>query len=136
VETIVLIVHLLVALFLIGVVLLQRSEGGALGIGGGGVMSGRGAANALTRATSILAACFLSTSAILAVLLAGPDPDSSVLDRAPAGAADTDLGPQIPSEALDAMETDLEALTGGAESEQPEAEEAPPAAIPSAPLDE
>lgn len=55
--------HVLIVLALIGLVLIQRSEGGALGMGGGGggggFMSGRGAANALTRTTSILAALFL-----------------------------------------------------------------------------
>ena len=51
-ENVVLTVHLILALLLIGVVLLQRSEGGGLGMGGGsGVMTGRQAANALTRAT-------------------------------------------------------------------------------------
>lgn len=62
-------IHLLVALALVAVVLLQRSEGGALGIGGGGgFMSGRGAANLLTRATAVLAAVFFATSIILTVL--------------------------------------------------------------------
>lgn len=61
-------IHLLVALALVAVVLLQRSEGGALGIGGGGFMSGRGAANLLTRLTAILAAVFFATSIILTIL--------------------------------------------------------------------
>jgi preprotein translocase subunit SecG len=67
-QTLVLVVHLLIALALIAVVLLQRSEGGALGIGGGGagaMFSSRGAANALTRATAILAAAFFVTSITL-----------------------------------------------------------------------
>mgnify|MGYP001491236719 CR=1 FL=1 len=56
--TIILIIHLMLAVALVATVLLQRSEGGALGIGGGGdgFMTGRGAGNALTRATAILAA--------------------------------------------------------------------------------
>ena len=55
-ENVVLTVHLILALLLIGVVLLQRSEGGGLGMGGGsGVMTGRQAANALTRGTWIIA---------------------------------------------------------------------------------
>jgi preprotein translocase subunit SecG len=71
--TVILVIHVLIALALIGVVLLQRSEGGALGIGGGGgggggVLSGRGAANLLTRITAILAASFMATSMILAIL--------------------------------------------------------------------
>src|SRR5918911_41154 len=54
--TVLLVIHLMIAAALVGVVLLQRSEGGALGIGGGGggVMTGRGAANLLTRATAAL----------------------------------------------------------------------------------
>src|ERR1700761_9312865 len=53
------VIHLLLALAMVGVILLQRSEGGALGIGGGGgVMSGRAAGNLLTRATGILATGF------------------------------------------------------------------------------
>ncbi len=70
-QTVLIIIHLLIVLALIGVVLLQRSEGG-LGLGGGGgvsgFMTGRGQANALTRATAILAAAFFTTSMILAVL--------------------------------------------------------------------
>ncbi len=60
--TIVTIIYVFIVIALVGVVLLQRSEGGALGIGssgGGGFMSGRGAANALTRATSILGGLFI-----------------------------------------------------------------------------
>jgi preprotein translocase subunit SecG len=61
-----LIIHVLIALALIAVVLLQRSEGGALGIGGGGggaggFMTGRGAANLLTRSTAILGVAFFAT---------------------------------------------------------------------------
>jgi preprotein translocase subunit SecG len=72
-QTVLIIVHLLIVLALIAVVLLQRSEGG-LGLGGsgsGGVsgfMTGRGQANALTRATAILAAAFFTTSLILSIL--------------------------------------------------------------------
>ncbi|TIT37225.1 MAG: preprotein translocase subunit SecG, partial [Mesorhizobium sp.] len=52
-ETVLIVIHLMVVLALVGVVLLQRSEGGGLGIGGGsGFMTARGAANALTRATA------------------------------------------------------------------------------------
>lgn len=58
----------MIVLALVGVVLLQRSEGGALGIGGGGFMTGRGQANVLTRATAILAALFFATSLALTIL--------------------------------------------------------------------
>jgi len=58
-QTVLLVIYLMVVLALIGVVLIQRSEGGGLGIGGGsGFMSARGTANALTRTTAILATLF------------------------------------------------------------------------------
>lgn len=73
-STVILLIHVMIALALVGVILLQRSEGGALGIGGGGgaggggFMTGRGAGDALTRTTAILAACFFATSLILSIL--------------------------------------------------------------------
>jgi preprotein translocase subunit SecG len=82
---IVLVIHLLIALSLVGAVLLQRSEGGGLGIGGnsgggGGFMSGRGTANLLTRTTGILAACFFATSLVLAILASGSRQSGSIMD--------------------------------------------------------
>jgi len=69
--TFILVVHALIAIALVSVILLQRSEGGALGIGGGGgLMSARGAADLLTRATAILGSLFIVTSIALAVLAA------------------------------------------------------------------
>ena len=71
--TFILVIHALIALALCGVILLQRSEGGGLGIGGGnagGMMTARGAADLLTRSTTILAALFIGTSILLAVLAA------------------------------------------------------------------
>ena len=69
---IILTIHLLLAIGLVGVVLLQRSEGGALGIGGGGggggVLTGRAAGNLLTRTTAVLAAAFFVTSLSLAII--------------------------------------------------------------------
>jgi preprotein translocase subunit SecG len=67
-QTVLIVIHLMVVIALVGVVLLQRSEGGALGIGGGGFMTGRGQANVLTRATAILAALFFLTSLGLTLL--------------------------------------------------------------------
>ncbi|MFV0281821.1 MAG: preprotein translocase subunit SecG, partial [Rhodoblastus sp.] len=72
---------------LIAIVLMQRSEGGALGIGGGGggnFMSARGTGNVLTRTTAILAAAFFATSIILTVLTRYGDRPSSILDNVPA----------------------------------------------------
>jgi preprotein translocase subunit SecG len=67
---IILTIHTMIVLALVGVVLLQRSEGGALGMGGGGggLMSGRGAATALTRTTTVLAALFFTSSLVLALV--------------------------------------------------------------------
>lgn len=70
-QTVLLVVHLIIALALIGVVLLQRSEGGALGIGGssaGSLFSARGVGNTLTRTTAILALAFFLTSIGLTLL--------------------------------------------------------------------
>ena len=70
-----LVVHLLVTLSLIGIVLIQRSEGGGLGIGQsqgmGAFMSGRGTANLLTRGTAVLATLFMALSLVLAILNRG-----------------------------------------------------------------
>tara|TARA_Y100000590_G_C15729479_1_gene1016454 strand:+ start:1736 stop:2065 length:330 start_codon:yes stop_codon:yes gene_type:complete len=85
--TIVLIFHVIISIALIAVVLLQRSEGGALGIGGnpaGGLMSGRGAASVLTRTTAILATVFIINSIALALLAGGKTKNSSILDNPPA----------------------------------------------------
>ena len=67
-QTVLIVIHLMVVIALVAVVLLQRSEGGALGIGSGGFMTGRSQANVLTRATAILAALFFATSLGLTIL--------------------------------------------------------------------
>lgn len=85
--TIITVIHVLIAIAMIAVILMQRSEGGALGIGGGsgggmgGIMSGRGAANLLTRMTAILATLFIATSIVLAILVAGDRDSGSILDQ-------------------------------------------------------
>lgn len=80
---VILTIHSLIVLGLIGVVLMQRSDGGALGLGGGGggFMTGRGAANALTRTTSILAAAFFATSLLLAIRAGGGEQDDDVINQ-------------------------------------------------------
>ncbi len=87
-ENILLVIHTLVAIALVGVVLLQRSEGGALGIGGGGgggagggMFSSRTAANLLTRATAILAVVFFLSSIALTVIHTGDRNAGSIVDR-------------------------------------------------------
>ena len=119
-QTVLLVIHLIVALALIGAVLLQRSEGGALGIGGGGggggnLFSARGVGNALTRTTAILALCFFITSISLTLIAVrgsgsggslfggaattqegeAPAPGGSVLPQLPAAPA-TPATPQVP----------------------------------------
>lgn len=85
-QTVIIVVHLMVVLALVGVVLLQRSEGGGLGIGGGsGFMTARGAANALTRTTAILAAAFFITSLGLSIHARYSERPIDILDRLPAG---------------------------------------------------
>jgi len=83
-ETFLIVIHLLIVIALVGVVLMQRSEGGGLGIGGGsGFMTARGAANALTRTTAILAAAFFATSLALALLSRYGEKPIDILDRLP-----------------------------------------------------
>ncbi|MEQ1718181.1 MAG: preprotein translocase subunit SecG, partial [Hyphomicrobium sp.] len=83
--TVLLVIHLMVAAALVGVVLLQKSEGGALGIGGGGgggFLTGRGTANLLTRATAMLAAAFFTTSISLTLLARHSAQQGSAFDAA------------------------------------------------------
>ena len=81
-ETVVIVIHLMVIVALVAVVLLQKSEGGALGIGGGNsFMTTRGQGNVLTRATGILAAAFFATSLLLTALTRYGATPSSVLDQ-------------------------------------------------------
>lgn len=91
-QAIILVIHMLLALALIGVVLLQRSEGGLGGLGGGsgsgggmgGLIGGRAAANLLTRATGVLAGSFFMTSIVLAVLAGNTGGPVSIIDGGPA----------------------------------------------------
>jgi preprotein translocase subunit SecG len=85
-QTVLIVIHLMIVLALVGVVLIQRSEGGGLGIGGGsGFMSARGTANALTRTTAILAALFFVTSLALGILGRYQSQPTDILDRIPQG---------------------------------------------------
>ncbi|MCW9035298.1 MAG: preprotein translocase subunit SecG [Rhodospirillales bacterium] len=84
--TVILVIHLLLAIAMIATVLLQRSEGGALGMGGGGgggggFMTGRSAANMLTRTTAILAGCFMVTSLVLSILASNSRTTGNLLDQ-------------------------------------------------------
>jgi preprotein translocase subunit SecG len=78
------VIHVLIAAVMVGVVMLQKSEGGALGMGGGGMsgfMTGRSTANLLTRTTAILAALFFATSILLVVLSNATRAPRSIIDQ-------------------------------------------------------
>ena len=107
-QTVLIVVHLMIVIALVAVVLLQRSEGGALGVGGGsGFMTGRGQANVLTRATGILAALFFVTSLSLTVLAGFGHGQRSILDGAAPGestpAAPAALPPKGEGSVLDQL---------------------------------
>src|SRR5216110_111169 len=98
------IVHVFIAIALIGVVLLQKSEGGALGMGGGGMsgfMTGRSTANLLTRTTAVLAALFFLTSIALVMLSNAGRAPRSLVDEAQSGPvaplAPSPGAPQVPA---------------------------------------
>jgi preprotein translocase subunit SecG len=101
--TVLLIIHLFVTIALIGVVLIQRSEGGGLGIGSsqgmGAFMGGRGTANLLTRTTAILATVFFGLSLSLALMNRGTSgAGRSLLDTPPAPTAPAaPAGPSVPT---------------------------------------
>lgn len=121
--------EIIIAIFLVAVILLQRSEGGALGIGGGGgaggLMSARGAGDLLTRLTAILATAFIAVSLTLAVLTGQREDGTSVFDdslnTAPAQvdglpSVDNDLDlpaadiPTLPDPEADPADDDAEAI--------------------------
>jgi preprotein translocase subunit SecG len=85
--TVIIVIHLMVVLTMIGVVLLQKSEGGGLGIGStGGFLSSRGTANVLTRTTAYLALTFFATSLMLSWIASFDRKPTSILNTgAPAG---------------------------------------------------
>ncbi|MFO1153415.1 MAG: preprotein translocase subunit SecG [Rhodospirillales bacterium] len=115
-------IHIMVAIGLVGIILVQRSEGGALGIGGsggmGGFLAGRQTANLLTRTTAILAAVFILTSLGLA-RLAGDARHGSSLFTTPAPVSE----PAAPAPASPAAPT----------APAPESPSAPAPAAPAAP---
>jgi preprotein translocase subunit SecG len=95
-QTVVIVIHLMLVATLIGLVLLQKSEGGGLGMGGGaGFMSSRGTANLLSRATAILAAGFFLTSLVLSWLASYDRKPSSIITSDPASQSQP-AGPATP----------------------------------------
>src|SRR5215831_12824181 len=105
-QSVLLVIHILIVVALIGVVLLQRSEGGALGAGGGtsSFMTGRGQANALSRATAILAAMFFVTSLLMSIIAGWNRAPHSILGKSPAApAGQTAPTPITPGNILDQL---------------------------------
>ena len=125
-----LIVQFLVAVALTAVILMQRSEGGALGIGGGGaggMMTGRGAANLLTRTTMLLGAVFIANSIVLAILSGVDTSNRSVIERAGETQEESDL----PFGSFDQiLEDDAPAVPGDAPAADDAGEDTPPAELP------
>jgi preprotein translocase subunit SecG len=126
-QTVVILIHLMIVLGMIGLVLLQKSEGGGLGMGGGGggFLSSRGTSNVLSRTTAILAAIFFATSLLLSILAS--------VDRKPRSILDGGGAPAGPSAPLTPGGTGgvLNQLQGGAQQPAPAAP--PPPAGPQAP---
>ncbi|WP_029030146.1 preprotein translocase subunit SecG [Salinarimonas rosea] len=118
-QTVLIIVHLIIVLALVGVVLLQRSEGGGLGMGGGssgggGFMTGRGQASVLTRATAVLAGLFFATSLALAILAGIDRAPTSVIDTLPLSSApEQPSAPGAPLPGPGVLE-ELDRMQGGA----------------------
>ena len=97
-QTVVIVIHLMVVSAMIGLVLLQRSEGGGLGMGGGGgFMTSRGTANVLTRATAILAGVFFATSLVLSILASMDRKPHSILDGTGPAPASQPAAPGAPA---------------------------------------
>jgi len=88
-QSVLIIIHILIVIALVAVVLLQRSEGGALGAGGGtgNFMTGRGQANALSRATAVLAALFFATSILMSIIAGWSRAPHSILGKGPGAPA-------------------------------------------------
>ena len=80
ISTVLLVVHIIFVAIMIGLILLQKSEGGALGMGGGNLMTARGTANLLTRSTAVMATLFFVSTLVLAVNFKGSKSSESILD--------------------------------------------------------
>ena len=99
--TLILTVHIILACCIIGAVLLQKSEGGGLGIGGsggsgGGFMTARGTANFMTKLTAILGACFFLTSILLALLSTSNNSSSIVKEVEKSIEKNVPMKPSVP----------------------------------------
>ena len=98
--TIILIIHVILAICIICAVLLQKSEGGGLGIGGsqsGGFMTSRGTANTLTKITTIVGALFFTTSILLAIL-SGSNNKTSISQEIKTDTINEKNNPKVPTD--------------------------------------
>ena len=132
-QTVLIVIHLLIVVALIATVLLQRSEGGALGMGGGGggggsFFSGRGQANALTRATAILGTLFFATSLLLTIVATYNRSQKSIFEQpaavstAPSTSADKDKPADSKATVLDKLKQIEKSAPGSAEQAPPRAQ--------------
>ena len=125
-QTVVIVVHLMIVAVMIGMVLLQKSEGGGLGMGGGaGFMSSRGTANLLSRTTAILAAAFFATSLFLNWLASYNRAPTSIIgtpatQSQPAGGA-TPIAPPTSGGILDSLKKSDQQQSAPAAPAAPEA---------------
>ena len=97
--TVILIIHIILAIGIICLVLMQKSEGGGLGIGGsqsGGFMTARGTANALTKLTAFFGAMFFLTSIVLAILAGGSGKSSITEEIKPIEIEEKTRSPKVP----------------------------------------
>jgi preprotein translocase subunit SecG len=122
-QSVLIVIHLLVVLALVAVVLLQRSEGGALGTGGGGgFMTGRGQANALSRATGILGGLFFATALLMSVIAGWSRAPRSLLDTSAPSSASS---PATPGKSAPGQAPSILDQLKGAETPAPAAPAAP-----------
>ncbi|VTZ21220.1 Preprotein translocase, SecG subunit [Methylocella tundrae] len=131
-QSVLIVVHLMIVVALVVTVLLQRSEGGALGVGGGGgFMTGRGQANVLTRATAILAALFFATSLGLTILARVNQAPSSIIQHvAPATKPAANAPPGQPASPGGGLLDQLKQIEDQRQSSPPPAQPASPLAPP------
>ncbi len=126
-QQVIIVVYLMVVFAMIGVILLQRSEGGGLGIGsGGGFMTSRGTANVLTRATAVLAALFFGISLLLSIMASMERRPTSIVT--PGSTQQAPGGPAAPLGGSGGGVLDRLKNLGGEQPAPP-----PPAAPPSGP---
>ena len=108
-QSVLIVIHLLVVIALVTVVLLQRSEGGALGMGGGsGFMTGRAQANALSRATAILATLFFASALLMSIIAGWNRAPKSLIDASSPSSTSAPATPKkdaTPSSVLDQLKS-------------------------------